>query len=75
MKIRTIEEAKMKLKFIGEDGSMGLRTGEVYDTRIFIKGECLWVEWKVNLYTVKSCPYISTQSFAQNWELPRYNSK
>lgn len=29
----------MKLKFIGEDGSMGLRTGEVYDTRIFIKGE------------------------------------
>jgi hypothetical protein len=75
MKIRAIEEAKMKLKFIGEDGSMGLRTGEVYDTRIFIKGECLWVEWKVNLYTVKSCPYISTQSFAQNWELPRYNSK
>lgn len=65
----------MKLKLIGEDGSMGLRTGEVYDTRIFIKGECLWVEWKVNLYTVKSCPYISTQSFAQNWELPRYNSK
>ena len=65
----------MKLKFIGEDGSMGLRTGEVYDTRIFIKGECLWVKWKVNLYTVKSCPYISTQSFAQNWELPRYNSK
>ena len=65
----------MKLKFIGEDGSMGLRTGEVYDTRIIIKGECLWVEWKVNLYTVKSCPYISTQSFAQNWELPRYNSK
>ena len=65
----------MKLKFIGEDGSMGLRTGEVYDTRIFIKGECLWVEWKVNLYTVTSCPYISTQSFAQNWELPRYNSK
>ena len=65
----------MKLKFIGEDGSMGLRAGEVYDTRIFIKGECLWVEWKVNLYTVKSCPYISTQSFAQNWELPRYNSK
>lgn len=69
------EEAEMKLKFIGEDGSMGLRTGEVYDTRIFIKGECLWVEWKVNLYAVKSCPYISTQSFAQNWELPRYNSK
>ena len=65
----------MKLKFIGEDGSMGLRTGEVYDTRILIKGECLWVEWKVNLYTVKSCPYISTQSFAQNWELSRYNSK
>lgn len=64
------EEAEMKLKFIGEDGSMGLRTGEIYDTRIFIKGEYLWVEWKASLYSVKSCPYTSTQSFAQNWELP-----
>ena len=32
------EEAKMKLKFIGEDGSMGLRTGEIYDPRIVIRG-------------------------------------
>lgn len=67
------EEAKMKLKFIGEDGSMGLRTSEIYDTRIFIKGEYLWVEWKVDCYgpfAVKHCPYTSTQSFAQNWELP-----
>lgn len=28
----------MKLRFVGEDGSMGLRNGEVYETRIFIKG-------------------------------------
>lgn len=59
----------MKLRFMGEDGSMGLRNGEVYETRIFIKGEFLWVEWKVNLFAVKSCPYSSTKAFAQNWEL------
>ncbi len=29
----------MKLRFMGEDGSMGLKNGEVYETHIFIKGE------------------------------------
>lgn len=56
-------------RFIGKDGSMGLKTNEVYETRIFIKEKFLWVEWKVNLFSVKSCPYSSTKAFAQNWEL------
>lgn len=59
----------MKLRFMGEDGSMGLKNGEVYETHIFIKGKFLWVEWKVNLFAVKSCPYSFTKAFAQNWEL------
>ena len=44
----------MKLRFVGEDGSMELKNGEVYETRIFIKGKFLLVEWKVNLFSVKS---------------------
>lgn len=59
----------MKLRFVGEDGSMELKNGEVYETRIFIKGKFLLVEWKVNLFSAKSCPYSSTKAFAQNWEL------
>lgn len=60
----------MKLKFIGEDGSMGLRFGGVYDARIFIQGKFLWVEWKASLFSVKKCPYSSTKAFAQNWNIP-----
>ena len=59
----------MKLRFVGEDGSMGLKNGEVYDTRIFIKGKFLWVEWKVNLFAVKSCPYSSTKAFAYGFSM------
>lgn len=68
----------MKLQFIGMDGSMGLRTGEVYDIRISIDEKYIWVEWKVACYgpfATKRCPYVSVQLFAQNWELPRYYSK
>ena len=31
----------MKLRFIGEDGSMGLKNGEAYDARIYIRGKFL----------------------------------
>ena len=59
----------MKLRFVGEDGSMGLKNGEGYETHIFIKEKLLWVEWKVNVFAVRPCPYSSTKAFAQNWEL------
>ena len=57
----------MKLRFIGEDGSMGLKNGEAYDARIYIRGKFLWVEWKVGRFMTRSCPYSSTKAFAQNW--------
>ena len=59
----------MKLRFIGEDGSMGLKNGEAYDARIYIRGKFLWVEWKVGRFMTRSCPYSSTKAFAQNWDL------
>ena len=52
----------MKLRFIGEDGSMGLKNGEAYDARIYIRG-------KVGRVMTRSCPYSSTKAFAQNWDL------
>lgn len=56
----------MYLKFIGEDKSMGLSHGRVYDVRVKTKNNYIWVEipnsaWK--------CPYSSPQSFAANWQL------
>ena len=59
----------MKLRFIGEDGSMGLKNGEAYDARIYNRGKFLWVEWKVGRFMTRSCPYSSTKAFAQNWDL------
>lgn len=48
----------MKLRFIGEDGSMGLKNGEAYDARIYIRGKFLWVEWKVG--RLRYLPRIGT---------------
>jgi hypothetical protein len=48
---------------------MGLKNGEAYDARIYIRGKFLWVEWKVGRFMTRSCPYSSTKAFAQNWDL------
>ena len=49
--------------------AMGLKNGEAYDARIYIRGKFLWVEWKVGRFMTRSCPYSSTKVFAQNWDL------
>ena len=53
----------MRLKFIGEDRSMGLRTNRVYRVEVRTSYNSIWVcignGWK--------CPYSSPQSFAANW--------
>lgn len=53
----------MKLKFIGQNGSMGLINGKTYDVKITSKDYYIWVEWGF----CKVCPYDSPQSFAKNW--------
>ena len=35
----------MYLKFIGKDGSMGLRHGKFYNTKIFLKDSFIYVQW------------------------------
>lgn len=57
----------MILRFIGNDGSMGLRHGLTYNVRI--TSNCSYII--ASFYNGKdflSCPYSSPQSFAANWE-------
>lgn len=53
----------MKLKFIGKDGSMGLRHGNVYNVTIFTDNGYILVRLGPHRY----CPYSSPQALAANW--------
>jgi hypothetical protein len=53
----------MQLKFIGTDGSMGLKRDNVYDVRIQSGESMIWVD----IINLCKCPYESPQSFAANW--------
>lgn len=57
----------MKLRFIGTDGSMGLRHGEIYKVQIFSSGEYIVVK----IFRGKEpygCPYSSLAKLCENWE-------
>lgn len=55
----------MRLRFIGTDGSMGLRRGQVYRLAVqpFRDG--------VRIVSPIVCPYASDAAFWRNWEVPR----
>lgn len=52
----------IKMRFIGQDGSLGLRYGRVYDAELNVKDNLVWVEWKSG-----RCPYDSITNFLANW--------
>lgn len=57
----------MKLRFIGADGSMGLRRHHVYDVDIrSTKYGFIMAEWYDG--GLVRCPYTSPQAVAANWE-------
>lgn len=62
----------MTLRFIGADGSMGLKHGETYwvdiTTPFTFSGPYLRVRIYLGGNNVVDCPYSSPQSFAKNWE-------
>lgn len=54
------------LRFIGTDGSMGLRKGKTYLVRIYTKLGRIVVNWGNTENTV--CPYSSLETLCENWE-------
>jgi len=59
----------MKAQFIGTDGSMGLKQGEVYDVKAIINiNYPIMLEIKGNDgKSYNRCPYDSFQALFNNW--------
>lgn len=57
------ESDKIYLRFIGENGSMGLRHNHIYRANVFTMGRFIYVDWGVD-----RCPYISLKTLTENWE-------
>ena len=55
----------MYLRFIGTNGSMGLKKNRVYKTEVYYRNGCICVRWALGL----GCPYSTTKAFASNWEV------
>lgn len=57
----------MLLRFIGNEHTMNLKKGEVYDVEIHAKTEMVWVHvnW-ANRFL--SCPYVSIKNMLKDWE-------
>lgn len=54
----------LKFKFIGKDGSMGLKRGSIHTIKTSIHKNLLWVTWEKSF-----CPYKSLEAFLKNWEM------
>jgi hypothetical protein len=59
----------MKLRFIGTNGSMGLKHGKIYNVEIDASfgGKWIWVYWN-DFIISRACQYSSLKKFAENWE-------
>lgn len=58
---------RIKVRFIGEDGSMGLKRGRVYLVLIFTMHGYIIVSWGDDNPN-KICPYSSIETLCENWE-------
>lgn len=63
----------MKAKFIGENGSMGLKNEKVY--RIWMKrdDQYIWVHWSdrrlFSYSKTGKCSYSNMEEVLENWEI------
>ena len=67
---------KTRLRFIGENGSMGLTHGQIYMATVSYGAPYIWVRWKWNEgerptsdRAADCCPYASIAALGHNWEL------
>lgn len=60
---RRIMEDRIELRFIGEEGSMGLHHGQRYRCKIFVDYSYIWVDWGRG-----NCPYSTLKTLCENWE-------
>lgn len=58
----------MIAKFIGQDRSLGFRTGRKYIINIERDNNNNWI-WVKELFG-KSCPYQSMNTLKKNWDIP-----
>lgn len=58
----------MILKFIGKDGSMGLKHGKNYSVLVKSNEKFICVYWTDKYGKQVVCPYSSPQTLALNWE-------
>ncbi len=56
---------EFKLRYIGQDGSMGLKHGKIYKVKIVSDDRYIWVKWGYGWNMC--CPYTSLQSLVANW--------
>ena len=57
----------MLLRFIGRDGSMGLRHGEIYNVGVHSDTRFIWLHIRTSFINEIKCPYDTPQVFAKNW--------
>lgn len=62
-----MELEKIKLRFIGTDGSMGLKRGRIYLASVYTTCGYIWVAWGENNPN-KVYPYSSLKTLCENWE-------
>lgn len=59
----------IKARFIGEDGSMGLKRGRVYLIQLYTLNGHICVSWTTSSGRQnKVCPYSSLKTLCANWE-------
>lgn len=60
----------MKLRFIGQDGALRIKSGQVYDVNVHTVGEFICVTIKDPELGTLHYPYKAPGTFSHNWKTP-----
>lgn len=63
----------MIARFIGQNGSMGFKTGKKYVISLDQGGKNNWI-WVKEMFG-RACPYESIEAVARNWDIEKYLNK